>query len=61
MTHNYMKRLELFWTKQRYPLGIYQSTVSHDDWCNIYKNKDCNCNPIITLKNVETGKEETIE
>jgi hypothetical protein len=24
--------------------------ISHDDWCDIFKNKPCNCQPDITLE-----------
>jgi len=27
--------------------GIYHINVEHDDWCNIFKGKECNCKPNI--------------
>lgn len=24
---------------------VYQAEVLHDDWCNIFKGRTCNCNP----------------
>lgn len=33
------------------PGDIFVSTVQHDDWCNIWSGKLCNCSPnVITQK-----------
>ena len=28
--------------------GVHHIKVAHDSWCNIYKQKTCNCNPEIS-------------
>ena len=32
-----------------YAGGLHQITVYHDDWCGIYQDKRCNCDPDIRL------------
>ena len=32
-----------------YAVGLHQLTVYHDDWCGIYQDKRCSCNPDIRL------------
>jgi hypothetical protein len=29
------------------PGELHHLAVFHDDWCAIFKGKECNCNPII--------------
>jgi hypothetical protein len=29
--------------------GLHHVDVLHDEWCGIFKGKDCNCNPEIQL------------
>lgn len=29
--------------------GVQHVNVYHDDWCDIYKGKPCNCNPEIKV------------
>jgi hypothetical protein len=30
--------------------GILMPQIAHDNWCKIYKNKPCNCNPEISVE-----------
>jgi hypothetical protein len=30
--------------------AVYCATVAHDDWCAIYKDRPCNCDPDITVQ-----------
>lgn len=27
--------------------GLYHSIITHDDWCQIHKGGECNCNPTV--------------
>ena len=27
---------------------VYHTVMAHDDWCEIYKGNECNCDPIVT-------------
>jgi hypothetical protein len=42
--HNYLKLLPEI-AKCIEPGGLYLSTIYHDDWCDFWENKNCNCNP----------------
>lgn len=50
MTHNYLSKiLEL--AKHAEKGGLLEIDVRHDKWCEIYKNKACNCNPEVKVRN----------
>jgi hypothetical protein len=49
--HNYVKiwdKLVSDGTIQMKP-GVAILSFSHDDWCDIYKKKFCNCDPDVLL------------
>jgi hypothetical protein len=29
------------------PGRVYHTVFAHDDWCEIYSGRDCNCSPIV--------------
>ena len=49
--HNYLRKLRYLMRVGALPhaVGLHQITVYHDDWCGIYQDKRCNCNPDIRL------------
>ena len=49
--HNYLRKLRYLMRVGALPhaVGLHQITIFHDDWCGIYKDKRCNCNPDIRL------------
>lgn len=44
----YMKRLQLAQSGLIAIGGFIETSVSHDDYCAIYKGGKCNCDPDIT-------------
>ena len=49
---NYVRKLYYLWRIGAIPraVGVHMLDVAHDDWCGIFANKRCNCNPAIRLK-----------
>ena len=49
--HNYLRKLRYLMRvgALTHAVGLYQLTVYHDDWCCIYQDKRCNCDPDIRL------------
>ena len=52
---NYVKKMVeniavLKWPEKK---GIYSQTISHDGWCDIFKGKECNCNPDIYIEEIK--------
>lgn len=49
--HNYLRKLRYLMRVGALPyaVGLHQITVYHDDWCGIYHDKRCDCNPDIRL------------
>jgi hypothetical protein len=49
--HNYLRKLRYLMRVGALPhtVGLHQLTVYHDDWCGIYQDKRCSCNPDIRL------------
>ena len=47
--HNYLRKLRYLMRVGALPhaVGLHQITVYHDDWCGIYRQKRCNCDPDI--------------
>ena len=48
MSDNYIKKLAKLQKKIKKP-GIYHAFIHHDNWCGIYQNQPCNCNPDVTV------------
>ena len=50
--HNYVTKIQQMWEAGTLPreAGYYQVTVEHDDWCGIFQERRCNCDPDIKLK-----------
>lgn len=52
---NYEKEIERLFQAGTIREGeVYNVLVAHDDWCSIYKNKPCDCDPDIF--DCETGE-----
>ena len=53
-SHNYMplllKAAAILQAKGEVTPGINDITIKHDDWCDIYHNGYCNCEPLIGWK-----------
>jgi hypothetical protein len=49
--HNYVRKLHYLWRIGAIPrtVGLHQVRVYHDNWCGIYKDQRCDCNPDIRL------------
>ena len=49
---NYVRKLHYLYRIGAIPrsVGVHMITVFHDDWCAIYQDRRCNCDPDITLK-----------
>lgn len=47
--HNYYKRVNEFYAKHGPAGGAGKTdiTVVHDDWCGVYEDCYCNCNPVV--------------
>jgi hypothetical protein len=54
---NYLRKLRYLWKIGAIPrdVGVHMVTVSHDDWCGIYQQKPCNCDPDSRLKATVPG------
>lgn len=50
--HNYMKRLLGMGEALPHDGGTHVVTVMHDDWCDFWKGKRCNCSPDFRIKQV---------
>lgn len=49
--HNYINKLLDLQAKGVFPPGsIFDVNIFHDDWCEIYKEGLCNCDPLIMPK-----------
>jgi hypothetical protein len=50
MKHNYMKKLIEMYRRGLIPVvAVMLVDIYHDNWCGIYKNRHCNCDPDIVL------------
>ena len=50
--HNYLKKLQRLQLEGKVPIEqgkSYDTKVAHDDWCNVYKGGECNCDPDISF------------
>lgn len=58
--HEYMRRLILAKSLGTFPNeGVWDTQCAHDDWCPIYKGKECKCDPDITMREIG-GKQRVI-
>jgi len=50
--HNYVRKINEMWETGALPreAGYHQIAVYHDDWCNVFQGKRCDCDPDISLK-----------
>ena len=49
--HEYLKRIQKARSQGVFGAGeVLDLAVAHDDWCGIYKGRECNCDPRITFK-----------
>lgn len=48
--HEYLRRI--FQAQKHFDLkpGLHDIECQHDDWCGIYKQQECNCDPQITIR-----------
>jgi hypothetical protein len=49
LEHNYLIKIRQMWDTGALPreAGYHQLTVSHDDWCGIFRGQRCHCEPDI--------------
>jgi hypothetical protein len=53
--HNYVKKIA---TMGNLSPGLHYCSIAHDDWCDFLNGRgECNCNPDITLKAIDTTEE----
>ena len=45
--HNYIKKLSKLDLSDLTAGALHHITIAHDDWCGIYDDKLCNCDPYI--------------
>src|SRR5260370_17700836 len=51
MKHNYFQRLRKLYDQGKIPsLSLTLVDIYHDDWCGIYRDNYCNCDPEIQLR-----------
>lgn len=52
--HNYLpKLLAMYERGEIASVGLHEVNVYHDDWCGIYAEAWCNCDPDVMLKKHE--------
>jgi hypothetical protein len=49
---NYIVKIQQMWQAGTLPrdVGLHQVSVSHDDWCGIFQQQRCDCDPDVQLK-----------
>ena len=54
---NYIKKLHYLHALGAIPraVGLHLITVAHDDWCGVFQERRCNCDPDIRLKATVPG------
>ena len=51
--HNYKKKL----LTMNFERGkMYDVEIVHDDWCGVFKDKECDCDPDIIVKEIKCEK-----
>jgi hypothetical protein len=63
--HEYLRRLGLAQKKGILDAGtVAHANVMHDDTCGIYRDRECNCDPDITIETdkgkVSVGRDGTV-
>jgi hypothetical protein len=55
--HNYLKKLRAMIATGALPcdVGLHRLTVAHDDWCGVFQQQRCNCDPDIRLRWSQPG------
>ena len=58
--HNYVRKLAQLTRTGALPrdTGLHLVTICHDDWCGIWQQARCNCDPDIRLKATVPGSDE---
>ena len=52
---NYLKEIDKILKGSDYIPGVHHIKIEHDNWCDIHKQKACNCNPNVSKINEEEG------
>jgi hypothetical protein len=61
--HNYVKKLLALQAEGKVPTEkgkMFSTTVKNDDWCNVYKAGECNCDPEITFVEITSENRASI-
>jgi hypothetical protein len=59
--HNYIKKIAILSLEGELPVaGKVDYDVWHDDWCQIYRLGECNCDPEISFKEVTPENRDRI-
>ncbi len=60
--HNHVKKIETLVREGKVPADgkRYAFDVQHDDWCQIYRLGECNCDPNIYFEEVTPENRERI-
>ena len=45
---NYLKEIDKILKGSDYIPGVHHIKIEHDNWCDIHKQKACNCNPNVS-------------
>lgn len=50
--HNYLRKLRRLMASGALPrdVGVHQLDIAHDDWCDIFTGRRCNCDPTIRVR-----------
>jgi hypothetical protein len=49
---NYVRKILEKLKNRRPPVGVTNVLIRHDDWCDIFKGKPCNCNPGVIMEDL---------
>lgn len=58
--HEYLRRIAIAGELNLLPIArseVADVEVLHDDWCAVYQQKECNCDPVIKCKGKEIKPE----
>lgn len=61
--HNYLKKLQRLQLEGKVPIEpgkSYDTKVAHDDWCNVYRGGECNCDPEISFIEITEQNAEKV-
>jgi len=47
---NYLKKILKRLQNAQPVVGVFPVEVRHDDWCDIFKGKPCNCDPDVIME-----------